>query len=104
MNPGVAANNDGDNNPSDLLAKLPSTREESKAFNSETSAVAAAAVVDDVSDEVICIICQEEFDLDLHLPKMLEFCHHTFCLSCLKVIHLKFYILIFFILLNNLII
>ena len=78
--------NDGDNNPGSELAQ---TREESNLFNfsadSEMTAT-APSVLDDVTAEVTCIICEEEFDLDLHLPKMLELCHHTFCLSCLKVI------------------
>ena len=77
---------DGDNNPSELVQ----TRGESNLFNfgadSEMTAT-APSVLNDVT-EVTCIICEEEFDLDLHLPKMLEFCHHTFCLSCLKVIRI----------------
>ena len=68
---------DDENNSFKLLGKI---QEESQILN-----CAARSVVDDVT-EVTCIICQEEFDLALRLPKMLEFCHHTFCLSCLKVI------------------
>ena len=56
----------------------------------EANGEAQDAAVNEVSDvddvqEVTCIICQEEYNLDLRQPKMLH-CHHTFCLSCLKVL------------------
>ena len=53
----------------------------SSKINSEVGEAAAVT-----EEEVTCIICQEVYDLDLHQPKMLDFCHHSFCLSCLKVL------------------
>ena len=32
-----------------------------------------------------CIICHEDFDLSDHIPKMLDFCHHSLCITCIKV-------------------
>ena len=33
-----------------------------------------------------CIICHEEFDIEHHIPKMLDFCHHSLCITCIKVL------------------
>lgn len=35
-----------------------------------------------------CLICRNNFDGEVHLPKLLE-CLHTFCLQCLSQIHLQ---------------
>lgn len=40
-----------------------------------TSGASATTDPDDL--ELACMICQEEYDLDVHLPKMLDICHHT---------------------------
>jgi hypothetical protein len=37
-----------------------------------------------VSSLLTCVICQEYYDVDLRLPKLLD-CHHTLCLPCLEV-------------------
>ena len=34
-------------------------------------------------DRVSCSICMEQFDSDIHVPKILP-CQHTFCLNCLS--------------------
>ena len=46
------------------------------------------------NEDVICMICQDEYDLDLRLPKMLD-CHHSVCLTCLKVLFIHIYCFIF---------
>ena len=48
-------------------------------------ATAEVEVTEEDLEKVTCVICQEEFDLELRQPKMLD-CHHTFCLQCLKVL------------------
>ncbi|XP_034558804.1 E3 ubiquitin-protein ligase RNF186-like [Notolabrus celidotus] len=38
------------------------------------------------SEEYECKICYNDFDLDLHIPKLLG-CSHTFCKECLDTLH-----------------
>lgn len=45
------------------------------------------------NEDVICMICQDEYDLDLRLPKMLD-CPHSVCLPCLKVLFIYLYIVL----------
>ncbi|XP_066477607.1 RING finger protein 228-like [Tiliqua scincoides] len=40
------------------------------------------------SEEPECPICRNCFDLERHVPKLLE-CLHTFCLHCLRQLHLR---------------
>ena len=51
--------------------------------NGGEKTAAEVEVTEEDLEEVTCVICQEEFDLELRQPKMLD-CHHTFCLSCLS--------------------
>ena len=45
----------------------------------------ANSVAKGMENLTVCSICNEGYDLELRLPKMLDFCHHTCCLSCTKV-------------------
>ena len=47
--------------------------------------MAAAFLEDETEDMVTCSICLYEYDEKLRLPKYLPKCHHTVCVSCLKV-------------------
>lgn len=35
-------------------------------------------------DELICTVCEEEYDTDLKIPRILPDCGHTFCTECLE--------------------
>ena len=49
----------------------------------------------DDEDLTVCIICQEDFDCQNNLPKLLS-CHHCICLSCIKVKRINQKLLILF--------
>jgi hypothetical protein len=45
----------------------------------------------DINDDegfVSCQVCFTNFDEKEHVPKFLDKCHHFFCLTCIKVMHL----------------
>lgn len=35
-------------------------------------------------EELICSVCEEEYDTDLKVPRILPDCGHTFCTECLE--------------------
>ena len=46
----------------------------------------AATVEEESVDQATCCICMETFNDGGQKPKFLSFCHHTYCLKCIKVI------------------
>jgi len=47
----------------------------------------AAAAADEVEDLTSCSICFYPYGEEAHKPKYLS-CHHTFCLDCIRVLHI----------------